>query len=241
MEREVDSLVKLQEIDGQIIAIKKLLKEIPEEIDRLYASCRAAKGVIEAAEDEVKRAELKRKEIDIEVEARKAALVKLQQNQSAVKANKEYTAILSEIDNVKKEISALEDRELEEMEVIETKKGLIPPKKEAMKIEEEKFKVIKGEKEKEVAGLKEDLAKLEETRLGIVGGVSSGWIGIYQKLLIQKGGLAVVKLLGGNCQGCHTDLPPQFIIEVRRGDKVITCPNCDRIVYYAELVGSQQL
>ncbi|MBU2591021.1 MAG: C4-type zinc ribbon domain-containing protein [Nitrospinota bacterium] len=234
MEREVESLVKLQEIDGQIIKIKKSLKEIPEEIDRLYASCRAAKAEIEAGEAEVKRAELKRKEIDIEVEAKKAALVKLQQNQSAVKTNKEYTAILSEIENVKKEILSLEDSELEEMEVIETKKGLIPPKVAALKEEEAKFGVIKGEKEKEVAGLKEDLAKLEEARLGIVGGVSSGWIGTYQKLLTQKGGLAVVKLLNSNCHGCHTDVPPQFVIEVRKGDKVITCPNCDRIVHYAE-------
>ncbi len=60
-------------------------------------------------------------------------------------------------------------------------------------------------------------------------------IGKYDLLRDRRNGLAIVNVLGGVCQGCFMNLPPQQYNILLRGDKMLDCPSCQRMLYHQEL------
>ena len=53
-------------------------------------------------------------------------------------------------------------------------------------------------------------------------------------LLSKRAGLAVVRTVDGVCQGCYMSIPPQQFNEVRKGDRLMACPTCQRMLYFQE-------
>ncbi len=54
----------------------------------------------------------------------------------------------------------------------------------------------------------------------------------YEPLRSSLGGVAVARLLGSRCEGCHLEIPSAELEDVRRApeDQIVTCPECLRIL-----------
>ena len=56
---------------------------------------------------------------------------------------------------------------------------------------------------------------------------------LYNRISVRiRDGIAVAEARNGSCTACFMALRPQMMAEVRRGDEIITCDNCNRILYY---------
>jgi hypothetical protein len=149
-----------------------------------------------------------------------------------VKTNKEYQALLSEIDALKEANSRMEEEILQVMdEIDELKKDLSKREKEVGvtldKIEGERKrlqeKMVHEEKAwKEQIERREVLAKQIESKL----------FKLYNTLKEKRQGVAVVSVKNETCQGCFVNVPPQMFIEVQKNNTLIRCPNCNRILYW---------
>jgi hypothetical protein len=148
-----------------------------------------------------------------------------------VKTNKEYTAMLHEIEGVEREIRAREDLVLAEMEKAETLGAEI-------KREESQFKTSEQDHRAREKGLGD-----EETRLRAEAGRLSGErdaeaarlpapvLELFQRVARLRG-VAVAEARDGMCQVCHLKLRPQMYVDLKRNEQIVQCPACNRILYY---------
>ena len=146
MNPQLQRLIDLQKMDNQIAELERGKAAIPQQIESGKAGIKEKQGQLKEAEDTLAELQKKHKDLEMDVAAENDHIAKTKTKLSAVKTNKEYSAILVEVDAVKEKILALEDQELELMEVIEGKEREFPPLKTNCKEEEEKFNAYKLKK-----------------------------------------------------------------------------------------------
>jgi predicted nucleic acid-binding Zn-ribbon protein len=178
--------------------------------------------------------EKERRSKEQELEGEKAQVKKVETKLTEVKTNKEYQAILKEIeaaragnDKTEEEILVLLER------VEELKKDYQTALKESAKREKEVAESVK-ELEKEIKTVDGIVGGLRKERERLLGSVSPDLKGRYNILIEKRGGLAVVNVKNGTCLGCFMNIPPQLFIEVMKNSRLITCPSCNRIFFYSE-------
>ena len=231
IEKKLDNLLKLQEIDSKIFEIKKVRGALPEEIQDLDDEVIGYNKRLDKLNEEI---ENKTKDIDDlnnKVSEAKKLIKKYKDQQMNVRNNREYDAISKEIESqeldskiyVKK--SAENEVNIDEikLKIKETKK-IIKDRNEVLKTKKGDLELLSGEskdEEKKLANLKTKASKKIESSLLLS----------YEKLVErQRNGLAVVKVIRNACGGCFNVVPPQRQTEIKEKKKIILCEYCGRIL-----------
>jgi predicted nucleic acid-binding Zn-ribbon protein len=94
--------------------------------------------------------------------------------------------------------------------------------------------------EKERRESEKELLELNQKRNEIVSRVDSTLLKQYEFLKERLRGVAVAKVKDATCLGCHMHIPPQLFNELHRGDRIITCPSCLRILHLAKPIGNKE-
>src|SRR6266581_9613777 len=115
----IEKLLVLQDRDRKIRRVKGELAQIDPERQMLKAKVASAQSSLESAKTRVKQLESARKDLELEVEAKKQLIAKYSLQQFQTRKNEEYRALAHEIETCKEEIVKIEDRELELMEQAE--------------------------------------------------------------------------------------------------------------------------
>lgn len=229
----LQKLIELQELDQSILQrTMKIETEIPASLSEISKLSDKFKKEAENSRQKLIELEKRKKQKERELEDLEEKIKKLKARAPEIKTNKEYQALLSEIDNAEKEKLKIEDEILGFMELTEQVK-------QEIKIHEGEFKKKEAELEsqkKELLALKEEMEKsledLRQRRLALVKEIDTQDYELYMSLLEKGRGLAVTVALDSVCQGCYLNIPPQLYVEIRKNDKLIQCPQCRRILYW---------
>ncbi|MFH1478528.1 MAG: C4-type zinc ribbon domain-containing protein [Candidatus Omnitrophota bacterium] len=224
-------LKELQVLDLEIYELKSEKEKTPKFIKDIETSLESKKEGIKKADDDLRSLQIKLKEKEITLQQKEGQIKKLDSQLSQIKTNKEYSAMLREIEGIKADNSLIEEDILKTMDAIDASKKNVLEEKELFKKEEEDFKVKKEEvfkRDKEIdAKLKELLSRREV----IAPNVESVILKHYEKVLDNRGGLAIVCVENGSCGGCHMNLPPQVVSEAKIKENIVSCGSCSRILY----------
>lgn len=231
MNADLQLIRNLQEADDKIGRLRRDIDAIPREIEDLKKHLLKAQEELHNLNEQMSDDEKKRKSLERAVEDRKAQLLKSKGKVPEVKTNKEYSALLSEIENMEKTIYGSEDEILNIMELMEQKAALKKDKERAEKVETELFNRLKEQKEKELEQLNQELNVRMAERTGLAVGLRKPLLEQYERLRQIRHGLAVVSVVDEVCQGCHMTLPPQLVAEIIGGEEVILCAHCNRILF----------
>ena len=232
---QLQQLVLLQNLDDEIAEHNKLLAEVPTQIDAELAELNNKKKILATAQEEIKSLQDNSKSIESEVQGENDHMAKIKIKLPAVKTNKEYTAILSEVDAVKVKVSGLEDKELEIMEVLEEKQQAIPEIEKNFKEEDAHFQKYKAKKEGELSRMTKELTDYIGKREKLMEQVDKVMVQRYEKVAKSRGGQAVAPLRGNICQGCFQQTLPQMVINVKVGDTILQCSSCLCFLYWEEV------
>jgi hypothetical protein len=224
-------LVELQNIDAQIYNFKKRLDEIPLEIENKNKEFEEKKKNLNLLEEKNKELIVKRKEKELELAGKEENVKKLQTQLYQIKTNKEYAAMLKEIEGLKADNSHIEDEILNIMMELDELKVNIDKEKENLLQEEKKTNIEKQKLEEEKKFIEQQLSTFNHKRNQLTSQIEPEILNIYERILDNKNGLAMVKVLEGACQGCFMKVPPQVINEIRMYEKIVTCEMCSRILY----------
>ena len=233
MLQTIEKLLVLQDRDRRIRRLNGELVHI--EPERLIFQSRAAgaQTTLEAAKTRVKQIESERKNLELEVEAKKQLIAKYANQQLQTRKNEEYRALTHEIETCKEEIFKIENREIELMEQAEAAQTEVAratqAAAEARKLMEEQL-VQLGAREQ---NLKKELAELTANRQELSGAVDEAARARYERLVRNKGESVVVGVQHGVCGGCHMRLPAQILVSCQAQQELVTCTNCGRILYYS--------
>lgn len=236
IKEQIGLLIDLQAIDSQIYALNKEKSSIPGHLKSIDEALESKKTSIKHSEEDLKNIQLKLKEKEVSLQQKEEQIRKLQGQLYTLKTNKEYSAMLTEIEGVKADNSLIEEDIIRFMDEIELSRKKILEEKELFKAEE-----LKAHKEKENISAKAReiearLSELNEKRGGIAPHIEKQIISRYERILKNKDGLAIVRVEGGSCGGCHMNLPPQVISDVKLREDIVVCGSCLRMLYIEDNV-----
>lgn len=235
MLKELTVLKKLQDLDTKILRNKKEISRLPKVVQELEEKYSSEKESVKNITQRLEQNLASQKKLELDIQSNNQDINKYENQLLSVKTNKEYKALNSEITHRKERNAEIEEKLIEFMEeesVLREEKNKFEElyQKDQKLFEDEKAKIDKQiqELEKKVSALESDKDKLAKE-------IPELLYRKYTRLIEHSNGKAVATLLkNGTCSGCHFTVRPQIMVEVSKGDKIIICENCSRILIAPE-------
>src|SRR3990172_8316105 len=196
-------LVQLQDKDFRIAEIVEKQKNLPSIIASVRGKLDKAQQELSEASDSFDSATKERKALESSLKDAETKVTKLKEKIPEIKTNKEYHALLKEIDSAVHEKSDIEEKILILFEKIDELKVKRSEKENVVKEVEKVFNSEKEIIEKDYDQLGEALKELESQRDGMVSDLDPKLLSEYNRLLCDKKGFAVVTVKNEHCLGCH--------------------------------------
>jgi len=229
----MQKLLNVQRVDLRIMDLEHQTTVIPRQIQEWDNSLNSHREELRRLKDGAETIKKEQRRLEHDLDAKQTELAKYNAQLPQIKTNREYKAILVEIDAVEKRISDLEEEVLMKMaEVEEVETGIKAKEAEAQKAQEETEREKEKLKQKRTE-LEQSLEGTRSERKDLAADVDTTLMVRYDKIRVRKGGLAITQIDDESCGACHMALPPQLVNEVM-GGKIKSCPNCMRLLYWNE-------
>ena len=229
---QLELLRELQRIDLDLKHIKEERERYPKEIKKLDEKKNIEKEKMQKEKERIELLEKERRQKEGHLNLEQLKIKRAEGRMFEVKTNREYQALLNEVDAIK-EVSSREEEEILKIldEIDELKKSLSKREKEVAVVME------KVEAEKKIIQEKmvqddEIWKKRMERREVLTKQLESKLYKLYNTLKEKRQGVGVVSVKHETCQGCFVNVPPQMFIEVQKNNALIRCPHCNRILYW---------
>ena len=234
MQEVFDKLRTLQEILSQRYEIEREILDIPrtlttktELVNRLKKQYIEKNTRLDDITATIKRFRHLLEEAELQRET-------YEKQMDLIKTQREYEALDKEIrDAAEKEQSFRQDILKEEKDseelahAIEREESMIEQQEQELKEEQERIKSESDEKEKTLRSLKQDEKK-------ITPGLDEEILFKFERIIKSKAGIGIVPVKGSVCTGCHMRLAAQFENDVKKGEEILFCPYCSRILFFEE-------
>jgi hypothetical protein len=228
----IEKLLILQDRDRKLRRIKAELSAIAPQRLAMKNKADGAKAALDAAKLRVNEIESKRKQLELEVETKKAQINKYGQQQFETRKNDEYQALAKEIEHCKADIVRIEDQQIELMEQTEVAVKQVATTTKALKDAQAIVDSEVGQLDASETNLKKELGELESNRGELAAAVDEVTLNRYERIMKTRGDNVIVGIEHGVCGGCHMKIPAQLIVHARAQQELTTCTNCGRILYY---------
>lgn len=225
-------LRKASELEAEISRLKGFEASIPELMDKAREKLRKAEEDISSAEGKTQGLKKELRDKEGEVSGLKDQIIQRRSKLTDVKTNKEYHALLSEIEMLDKKIASNEERQLFIMEELDVMNAGLKEKKKDAEAEKQKFEEVKKQKELEKVRLAEAIAEESGKKDEIFSRLDPKLVQQYDRLVVAGKRDAVVAYKFQACQACYGRTTPQEEVLMRRGDAIVICPQCSRFLYW---------
>jgi hypothetical protein len=233
MDQHLQRLSDLQGLDTRVAGLERKLEAIPGRIQAIRDGVQQARAAMEALRTKLDtvRKDTRARQKDLEYNQSQKA--KGDARLYEVKTNKEYSAVLAEIETLKVEKGRVEEEILALMEAEEQLGREIAEADRRLTRQAEEARGQEAAATEELRALEADLAAVRGERGSLAREIPRDLLAQYSRLLRGRGGLAVA-IVGSNgiCSGCRVSLTPQRFNEVRQSSQILPCESCGRILYY---------
>lgn len=232
MQKDLEMLLKLQEIDYDLMELDRSKDYLPDMINNLKKEIEVTSKNLRESEERLTQQNLQRKRLELDLEQTNTELGKLQKQMLDIKTNREYDALVTEIANRKLKISNTEEELLETLTEIDELQDKIKEYKEKLSEVKKNNQVQLESLQKELDSIGTKIKQKEDERKNVSVRMNKYILSTYERVKKVKGGVAVVPVKKRACSGCYKSLPPQRIQEIKKGDTLITCDSCGRILIW---------
>jgi len=230
MNNDIAKLLGLQKIDYEIYSLEADMQDKPKLLEAIESDFNLAKEDLSQVQEDLKQLELQQKEKEIELNSKEEEIKKYQAQLYQVKTNKEYSSLQHEIDSVKADNSILEEDIIILLDKVDEQKKVISDRKKDITELEDKLKEKKREIELDLKQIQQRIDALGANRKVAIQDIDKQVLEDYERVLENRKGNAMSKIVNSSCEECYMNLPPQMENEVRLG-KIVICQNCSRILY----------
>jgi predicted nucleic acid-binding Zn-ribbon protein len=225
-------LVGIQECDSQLVKLSAKKIKLPEKIRKMEEDFQVYKENIELNKRKYDVLKAKHGESEVQVKKLNDGMIKTKERLLEVKNNKEYQAMLKEIETAEKTRGNLESQIIALLEEMDKLSILVKEDEETLlqatfKHEEEK-KIV----EDDLSAVDADTVSWTEKRIGLQNVIPSDLMARYERVKKRNKGVGVIPVWKAVCSGCHMNIPPQLYNELQRSNDLLSCPNCNRIMYF---------
>jgi predicted nucleic acid-binding Zn-ribbon protein len=229
---ELQRLWRLRELDEEIAVCKEALKRFDSERRVITERLDAERGRLDSIKQRLSDMQMKRRQLERDIETLMNEERRLQGQLPSVKKNEEYTALLHEIANTKSKRSDVETKVLVQLDEEERVQGE-RPEIERVLLQAERDGAARREKsEAEETADRSRIEACDSERRTQLEGLPALTRSRYERIHASREGRAVVPILKNACGGCFRQQPPQTLQEARRGERVLICDGCGRMLIW---------
>ena len=229
MEKQMQLLWELQELDAGLDQIRDAQEGFAPKLDNIKEDIALLEGAAQEYQQELAAKDVERRDLRDVVERLKGLIAQSKEKITQISNNKEYFAVLKELEHNQK---LLEKHDVELLGLIEE----IDSIKEQIADNEKDLQSKHGEMAKEEKAISDKIATLEKKiKAGEKGRQAKSKeideLVLRRYLRIRRRFKdAVVLSENGTCRGCNVNVPPQVYIDLLKGQELMNCPNCQRIM-----------
>ena len=235
MSPELQTLIELQEFDARILRLETDAARLPKQIESIQQALKEAGRTLDMLKqrNDTTRKDLRLKEKDLEVASAKRT--KAEGRLWEVKTNKEYSAVLLEIEEIKQEKAKAEE---EILALMESQERLTVDLREAetrLKTREEQAREDEAKVKKKLGEVEGELGIVRAERQSRARGIPVSLLSSYERILKARGGTAVAAVgVAAVCGACRVTIRPQAMQELRSTGDLMLCESCGRYLYWQE-------
>jgi uncharacterized protein len=233
MNADLTRLIRLQQLETAADEARRKVADHPARTQALDARLQTARDIVAGMKTRLAAAAEKRRGEEKDVASVQARLAKYKDQLLEVKTNREYTAMLHEIEAAQNDIRAREDRILEIMMEADELNAGIKKSEAELKVAEKEIASERAVLDTEMGGLQAEIDKTTAEREKLVAEIDRRVLSIFEVTAKGRKGVAVAEAKDGLCTICHVRLRPQVFNEVRKNESIIQCDSCRRILYFA--------
>jgi predicted nucleic acid-binding Zn-ribbon protein len=234
----LESLLALQDIELQIVDIRRQLASKERIVKRQTAKLRAAEEAAAEAREDSQRTQMEMDNVGIEVRIRKEEVAKLRDTLNSVKTNKEYAAAMSQLNTEKADLTRLEQREYELLDIVEGKKKTLVEQQEQVQDEKRRLENLQSQLGQAQESFRTRLEQLDQQRTAAAGQLDAETLDLFNRISERYDGEVMAEVVRPHprrqeflCDGCNMSLAAERANALLSRDDVITCDNCGRILY----------
>jgi uncharacterized protein len=225
-------LIDLQKIDTATQKVLLGKRELPAVLAKLEENFEVIKSRIAEHRSNLEGKNKIHRELEDKLKKGLEQLRKTRDRIHDVKSNKEYQAVLKEIETLEQKNGVVEDQIISILEEIDAVKTLLALKEQEFAGEQKRYEEDKRKTEEQIGSIESELRSGQKQGEEIRGKIRKDLLKKYEVIKNVNHGLAVVSAWKETCNGCHMNIPPQLYNELlETTDELICCPNCRRIIY----------
>jgi len=225
-------VIRLQEIDNRLADLNREISALPVHISEIEKKLIAHERKLEADRAALAANQKERKKCDADIQTQDQKISKLKDQTLQAKTNDQYRAFQNEIEFCQAEVRKSEDRILELMSESEPLDRNVRAAEAALKAEKAEVEAEKQVARERTAEDQKAKADLMKERGEIVAGITPPVYQRYTRIAKMRRGIGVAEAVDGRCSVCNMALRLQFSQDLKKGEQVLSCESCGRILYY---------
>ena len=240
MMKNVKVLLDLQEAMSSSRMVEREKQQIPLEVADLKSLFEERETKFLAAKQEFEQLQMEKREKEREIEEEREKVERAKAKLMSIKTNKEYYAMLKEIEGTKRTNTAREDELLAVLardEEVEKRLAELSAEVEELG---GRYRERMVDIEARMAKFDKDISRLQAKKREVAASLDKGLARRFEMIFDRRDGVAIVPARNQSCTGCHMNISHQLFILLQREERIYSCPNCNRIIYFEGDVAEEQ-
>lgn len=231
-EKQIEQLIILQQVDDDILILRDEIEKAPLELADLegqMAEFDERRTQINERMDLLKE---QRKRLDVEIEEDAGKIKKAKNKLMLVGNTKEYHAMMREMDSLEKLNRMREEEQVAVKEELVRQDDATAALNDDMSGVKDQYEALKTTLEERLAAAQKKLESLGRKRKKACKVVPPPILGRYEFIRERMENPVIVPVTHGVCHGCNIMIPPQIYNDLQRGQQILSCPNCQRLIHW---------
>ena len=229
---DIAHAIRLQNLDDRVSQLNREISALPKQIGEIEKKLEAHTRRLDHDRAALKANQADRKKFEGDIQLSEQKISKLKSQLMEAKTNDQYRAFQHEIEFCEQEIRRHEDRILDLMTASEPLDKAVKAAEADLAVEKKHVEEEKARARERTAVDQKELDSLMAERKTILSEMTPKIAAEYERIRKGRAGVAIAEVVGGRCSKCNMQQRPQFLQELKRGDSVMVCESCKRMLYW---------
>ncbi len=230
--KQIEQLIILQRVDDEILQLQDVIEQAPRKISGIEEKIQIQSNQKEELTERIELLNQQKKKLYQEIKEDNAKIKKSKNKLMMVENSREYHAMMREMDNLEKTNRLREDEKVALEEDLESKTNLIQVVEKEVQKMEQGHNELKKEMETKTREAKQRLEQLSLERKSASQAIPAPILSRYEFIRHRLSNPIIAPVEESICTGCHISIPPQTFIELQKGVQIMSCPNCQRLIFW---------
>ncbi|MBI9080539.1 MAG: hypothetical protein JEY79_12465 [Pseudodesulfovibrio sp.] len=231
-QKQIEQLIVLQHVDDDILILRDEVEQAPKELIVLEEQISKFDDRRNQINEKIDILKEQKKKLSHEIDEDAGRIKKSKNKLMMVGNTKEYHAMMREMDSMEKLNRMRDDEQIAVKEELTRQDEATESLNSEMSGVKDQYDALKTTLEKRLADAKKKLETLGRKRRKASKAVPPPILGRYEFIRERMENPVIVPVADGVCAGCHIMIPPQSYNDLQKGQQILSCPNCQRLIFW---------